>query len=183
MAVLTLEDIIDGAQTSKGDVKSDASFIAATNGKDQTKVDAAFTKVGTSLKNIQDQLNNQRRVVGNFAEVINNTTFGVTVAELVALGFGRSLTHQVQLVAGVNNIVYDDPLYETDSLYVWVRQVASGTVGTVAFDTNLLFADANYVTNTFDGVTIYPFHAFPDPDDSDVLKWFCVSPPNAEQFL
>jgi hypothetical protein len=177
----TFQDIIDASQSSKGDVKSDASFIISA--KAQGAQDTKFTKIGTSFKNVQDQLNNLRRLTGDFATIVNETTFGVTVAELVALGFGRSLVYQTQLVAGVNALTYASPLYETDSLFVWVRQVASGTVGTITFGSNMKFADPAYVTSTFSLVTIYPFHAFPDPADSNTLKWFCVSPPNAEQTI
>lgn len=139
---------------------------------------------GQALTNLQQQINNSRRALGSLAEIVNDIdTGGVTIADLVAAGFGRSLTQQTQLVAGVNAITYADPLYGSDSLFLWVRQVASGTVGTITFGSNLKFADVNYVTNTFSKVTVYPFHAFADPDDSNTLKWFCVSPPNAEQTI
>jgi hypothetical protein len=143
---------------------------------DRVKIAEAFESIAGAVNTTTNRLTSLE------AEVAGGGT-SITIADLVAAGFGRSLTQQTQLVAGVNAITYADPLYATDSLFIWVRQVASGTVGTITFGTNLKFADVNYVTNTFDSVTIYPFHAFPDPDDSNILKWFCVSPPNAEQPL
>jgi hypothetical protein len=180
MPTATIDEIIESSGKSAGDVTAWASNIVA-GGRGQA-VARELSLSGQALTNLQQQINNGRRSLGYLAAIVDEIG-GLTVADLVAAGFGRSLTQQTQLVAGVNAITYADPLYGSDSLFLWVRQVASGTVGTITFGSNLKFADVNYVTNTFSKVTIYPFHAFPDPDDANTLKWFCVSPPNAEQTI
>ena len=148
--------------------------------------DGDRVKIAEAMESIAGAVNvttNRLTSLENEVASGGGASTGLTIADLVAAGFGRSLTYQLQLVAGVNAVEYDSPLYITDSLFIWIRQVSSGTVGTITFGTNLLFANPDYVTNVFDSIAIFPFHAFPDPDDSSTLKWFYISPPNAEQLL
>lgn len=145
--------------------------------------DGDRVKVAEAFESIAGAVNvTTNRLTALESEVAGGGS-GITIADIVAAGFRRSWTSQTQLVAGVNNITFANPDNEGDSLTIWVRQVASGTVGTVAFDTNILFCDPNYVTNLVDSVTIWETRAMPDPDDSNTLKWFGVAPANAEQLL
>jgi hypothetical protein len=189
-APLTIDQILQGTEKSAGDVTSWASNVmghSRSQGDNETRffdkksAQQAFSLTGQSLTNIQQQLNVSRNQVASLANIVNNIT-GLTIAELVAAGFGRQLKYQVVLSAGVNNITYADPLYETDTLDIWIRQNGTGN-GTITFDTNLKMADPYFVTNTANAVTIYPFSAFPDPTDSNALHWFCRAVPNAEKAI
>ena len=179
MPTATIDDIIARGQHSAGDVTGWASsIVGASRGKQSEK---ELQLSGQSLTSLQQQQNNTRRDVGTLADIVNNIS-GLTIADIVTAGFRRSWTSQTQLVAGVNNITFADPNDAGDTLAIWVRQVASGTVGTVTFGSNIKFCDVNYVTNTVNKVTIWKTEAFVDPTDS-VLRWFGVSPANAEQTL
>lgn len=178
MPTATLEEIIDQAAKSAGDVTAWASSVQAQSRGQQAEKSLSLT--GQSLTNLQQQINNTRRAVGQLAINVNEIG-GITIADIVAAGFRRSWTDQDDLAAGVNNITFADPDNVGDSLTIWRRQNGAGS-GTVTFGANILFCDPYAVTNLADSVTVWETRAMVDPTDSTV-KWFAVSPANAEQLL
>lgn len=171
MPVATISEIITSTANSAGSVKDKAQRVKAA-GKG-LESEAALAATGDALTNIQEQLDSARRSLQGLA--VNAQAGGLTLAILIAAGFRPHFTKQQILTAPAQLLSYASPTNAGDTLDYWIRQDGSGSGGTTLnWDTNFKFTLVDGNDATANSVSLFDFCAFVDPDDSNILKWFCT---------
>ena len=133
--VVTIDQLITGANRSAGDVTAWASNITASGQGQPLERELSLT--GQSLTNLQQQMNNSRRAFGQLATIVNNIS-GLTIADIIAAGF-RYVTASNIVLAADTMLTATAPVNAGDQLFVYVKQ--NGTGGwNITWDTNLLGA-------------------------------------------